>query len=92
MLWGEQAEARFWRYVRQDPDDGACWVWTGSQNRAGYGVAHAGREKHLAHRLAYQLIAGPIPAGMFVRHTCGRRSCVRPDHLFLSDDTLAQRR
>jgi hypothetical protein len=34
-----------------------------------------------AHRIAYRLAKGPIPAGMIVDHGCGNRLCCRPDHL-----------
>ena len=91
ILRDAQLEARFWQRVRQGAHGEACWVWTGMRNRAGYGVTSVGEEKHLAHRLAYLLVCGPIPPGMFVRHTCRHRCCVRPDHLFLSDNTLRVR-
>ena len=35
----------------------------------------------LAHRLAYEMHVGPIPEGMDIDHTCGRRECIEPSHL-----------
>lgn len=37
----------------------------------------------LAHRVAYQALVGPIPAGMTVDHTCHNRICCNPAHLRL---------
>lgn len=38
-------------------------------------------KKVYAHRIAYQLLVGPIPEGMQLDHLCRNRRCVNPDHL-----------
>ena len=63
-------------------DDG-CWIWTGSRNALGYGRVHFGASGRLkfAHRLAYELLVGPIPDGLVLDHLCRQPSCINPAHL-----------
>lgn len=72
-----------------EPKVSECWLWTGSKERHGYGLAYIGRkadgrvERHYAHRVAYALQHGSAPAGLEVMHCCDVPSCVNPDHLTL---------
>jgi hypothetical protein len=61
-----------------------CWLYEGCLNPAGYGVTNlGGREdgEALVHRLVYEELVGPIPAGLTLDHLCRVRNCVRPNHL-----------
>lgn len=57
------------------------WRWTGALNDSGYGVIWDGSRLVYAHRLAYELLVGPIPVGLTIDHTCAVRECVMPSHL-----------
>lgn len=70
---------RFWMRVDADGD---CWLWTGPVDREGYGqLAMPGPRYVKAHRIAYELLVGPIEPGLQVDHLCRVRACVNPDHL-----------
>jgi hypothetical protein len=65
-----------------------CWLWDGpALSGRPYGVISIGSRDRgmrlLAHRVAFLLSHGPIPARMFVCHKCDVPACVNPDHLFL---------
>lgn len=80
---------RFWRKVDKNgptpahrPDLGPCWPWTAYRNGKGYGRRAAPGDTY-AHRLAYALAYGPVPAGLWVLHRCDNPPCCNPAHLFL---------
>jgi hypothetical protein len=67
--------------TRLDPDTG-CTLWQGWRNASGYGcVSYRGRT-YGAHRLAYALAHGTVPAGACVLHRCDTPACVNDGHLY----------
>jgi hypothetical protein len=77
---------RFWDKVARPDNEEPCWLWIGSKDKFGYGyITSGGRHgKNLgAHRVAYELAFGMIPANMCVLHACDVPACVNPNHLFL---------
>jgi hypothetical protein len=81
-------EQRFWSKVAKAGEND-CWLWTASvqgaskSSRGGYGIFNAGHRTTLAHRIAYELLNGPIPQGRLVCHHCDTPLCCNPSHLFL---------
>lgn len=74
---------RFWAKVDQH-GPGDCWEWLASRQNQGYGqFGRGGRAggMTLAHRMAYELAVGPIPAGLVIDHLCRNRTCCNPAHL-----------
>jgi hypothetical protein len=64
-----------------------CWEVQGCvSSRSGHvqiNRKHEGLPVIRAHRLAWELANGPIPAGLSVLHRCDNPRCVNVDHLFL---------
>lgn len=44
----------------------------------GYGAATGGKR---AHKLAYEVLVGPVPEGLNLLHSCDTPMCVNPEHL-----------
>lgn len=63
---------------------GECLVWIGCCDKKwGYGkIKIKGRDLSV-HRVAWELLNGPIPGGLHVLHSCDNPPCLRGEHLFL---------
>ncbi len=72
----------FWSRI-QKADGDACWPWQGHTGATDHCRFGSGKGRVGAHRYAYELTYGPIPAGMCVCHRCDNPPCCNPAHLFL---------
>lgn len=86
-------QERFWTKV-QEAGAFECWPWTAAKCSSGYGNIFCDGVPKSAHRVAYELLIGEIPAGLTLDHLCHtndptcrggkdcpHRACVNPWHL-----------
>ena len=71
---------RLWPKVDRSGGPDACWTWLACR-RSGYGLFWVGGKGLQAHRVAYELLVGPIPEGLSIDHLCRNTGCVNPAHL-----------
>lgn len=73
---------RFAQYVSPEPNTG-CYLWTGAVSSFGYGQFNVEGRTCSAHRVAWLLEHGPIPADVEPDHRCRNRACVNTGHMQL---------
>lgn len=86
---------------RQVVTESGCWLYTGSTDGQGYGVIGYHGRNYRVHRLAYELLVGPIGDGLVTDHECHNRDrscvggtacehrrCFRPDHLSIVEPAV----
>lgn len=71
--------ARFEKFI--DRRASGCWEWLGYINKYGYGSFWYRGRMRGAHRSYYEILNGPIAAGMEIDHLCRNTRCVNPAHL-----------
>lgn len=70
-------DPQVWVERRVVRDASGCWIWRGTTDAAGYARTVRG----VAHREVWRRLVGQLGVGVVLHHICGRRACVRPEHL-----------
>jgi len=73
--WWPRFESRF------TVDESGCWLWTWNVKASGYATMSVNNKMEWVHRLSYEALVGPIPAGLQIDHLCRVHNCVNPEHL-----------
>src|SRR6516162_11347096 len=71
--------------------ESGCHAWIGARTFGGHGIFTLDNRSWKAHRVAYELVKGPIPKGVWVLHDCHVGWCVNPDHLHLGDHQMEEK-
>lgn len=78
MLDWATASDQFWDQVEPAGD---CWNWAGEFVDGNATVGNVDGVVWSAHRFAFIILVGPIPAGTHISRACRNPACVNPDHL-----------
>lgn len=62
-------------------DPNGCLVWTGRIVFGGYGSMRVDGRERKTHVIAWEMVNGPVPAGLQLDHLCRNRACMEPTHL-----------
>lgn len=72
---------RFWSKVDRSGSPDACWPWLAFADK-GWGKFRVAPGRMVgAYRFSWELVNGPVPAGLEIDHLCFNRACVNPAHL-----------
>lgn len=82
MKLTEAERAVIRRFVKRSIyTDSNCCEWIGYRREDGYGQIRVDGYGTIIHRIAYQILVGPIPPGLTIDHTCRNRACWHVGHM-----------
>ena len=82
MKLSDKDIARFWSKINVKGAN-ECWNWKQStRGSLGYGQFRIEDKICDAHRVALELMKGPLKKGRYVCHSCDSPKCCNPRHLF----------
>ncbi len=73
----------WWKDRTEFDEKTGCLLYTAYVRPDGYVQVNWKGRRTLVHRVAFEIVYGPIPKGMKVCHGCDVTRCVNPLHLFL---------
>lgn len=76
-----RAEVAAYEVEQATPDEEGCLISDRAPGKNGYFPVKMEGEWTTLHHLVAEASYGPRPEGEEVRHLCGNRSCINPDHL-----------
>lgn len=90
----KKTKEEFWDRLDKPGGESGCWNYVCmNYDKDGYAQIMYRGESYRAHRFAWKLANGNIPAGMHVLHECDNPKCCNPGHLFIGtqQDNMADR-
>ena len=77
------------RFLSKVDKSGGHWTWTGHVSKVTkQPQLWVNGKVHPANRVAWLLFKGKTPTpGRIIKHTCGKKNCVNPAHLSISNNT-----
>ncbi len=61
--------------------EGGCFEWTGGKIKAGHGYLHINKKAFYVHRLAWELLVGPVALDHELHHRCENPACWNIEHV-----------
>lgn len=60
---------------------GDCWICVSHRKTQGYPQTSRDGQPQRIYQFLYKLLKGPVSRGLEIRHLCGNKECIRPEHL-----------